>query len=101
MVCRSFSILSVLLALAACSGPETRVRDGLIKAGASPKLADCMAKRMVDGLSYAQLQRLSTIAKSDGEKGRKHMLKRVRDLNDPEIVSVVTTSAALCATGFG
>lgn len=98
---RSFLMLFALLALAACSGPETRVRDGLIKAGASPGLADCMAKRMVDRLSYKQLQRLSTLARSEGEKGRKHMLKRVRDLDDPKIVSVVTSSAALCATGFG
>lgn len=98
---RSFAIFLVLPVLAACSGPETRVRDSLIKTGASPRLAGCMARRMVDRLSHAQLQRLSTLARPDGEKGRKHMLKRVRDLDDPEIVSVVTGSAALCATAFG
>ena len=96
----SFLLLLVPLSLAACSGPESRTRDGLIKAGLSPKMADCMAPRMADRLSIAQLRQLAAIGKGDGKKSVKHVLKRLRDLDDPQIVSVVSSSAALCATGL-
>jgi hypothetical protein len=87
------------LALAACSSPESQTRDGLIKAGVSHDVAECMADQMVDNLSIAQLRRLSALGKGE-KKGVKHLLRRIRDLNDPQIVSVTASAGALCATGL-
>ena len=102
---RSILPLVLFIAVAACSGPESRTREGLIKAGLSPKMADCMAPRMADRLSITQLSLLAAVGKGAGEErgknGLKHVMKRLRELDDPEILSVVSSSAALCATGFG
>ena len=101
---RTFLLLAACAVLAACSGPQSRTRDGLIKAGLSAKMADCMAPRMADRLSITQLRQLAAVGKaSAGEGGKtsvKHVIRRLRELDDPQIVSVVSTSAALCATGF-
>ncbi|KQS03262.1 hypothetical protein ASG11_02465 [Sphingomonas sp. Leaf357] len=96
--------LGLMLALAACSPIESRTRDGLIRAGLSPKLATCMAKPMSEQLSVAQLRKLAKLGTSAGESGeghgRKHLLKRIRSLDDPQIVSVTATAAALCSVGL-
>ncbi|MEN2787786.1 hypothetical protein ACFOKI_00835 [Sphingomonas qilianensis] len=100
----SFLLLPACAALAACSSPESQTRAGLIKAGLSPKMAACMAPRMADRLSITQLRQLAAIGKASGGAGGKDgatdVLKRLRELDDPQIVSVVSSSAALCATGF-
>ena len=91
-----------LLALAACSPIQDRTRDGLIAAGLSPKLAGCMAKPMAEQLSVPQLRKPASIGRQPGEGGgRKQLLKRLRALDDPEIVSVTATAAALCSVGLG
>src|SRR3546814_14879549 len=56
-------VLMLGIGLAACSTPESKVRSRLIEVGVSPPMAGCMAERVVDRLSYAQLRRL-------GERGR-------------------------------
>lgn len=93
--------LAVLLplALAACASPESRTRDALIKAGLSQEVAGCMADQLVDNLSIAQLKRLSAIRKGE-KKGVKHLIRSVRALNDPQIVSVTASAAATCAIGL-
>jgi type IV pilus biogenesis protein CpaD/CtpE len=92
---------AAILALSACATPETRVRTALLDAGLSKPVATCMADRMVDRLSLIQLNRLSGLKKLRGTDMRKvtvdEFLKRTRSLQDPEILSVVTSSGLICA----
>lgn len=92
---------AMILTLAACATPETRLRNGLTNAGLSPQLAACMADRMVDRLSYLQLKRIGSLGSLRDEKlneiGLKKFLFKVRALQDPEILGVATSSAAICA----
>lgn len=98
---RLFSIALPLLALSACATPESRVRTALLDAGLSKPIATCMAQRMVDRLSLAQLQRLSRLSGlgstriSDLTVGE--FLRKTRELGDPEIVAMVTTAGLGCA----
>lgn len=89
------------LLLGACSTPETRVRNGLVEAGLSRPLASCMAARMVDRLSLVQLRRIGRLGELRDENPRQmtvdQFLRRARALGDPEIWSVMSTSAAICA----
>lgn len=80
--------------------PEDRLRTGLVNAGLPRPLAACMAERMVDRLSLAQLMRLADLPKARQAESVDGFLRRVRALGDPEILSVTTSSAALCATGL-
>ncbi len=93
--------LASVLALSACATPETRVRTALMDAGLSQPISACMADRMVDRLSLIQLNRLSGLKKLRGQDVRKlsvdEFLKRTRSLQDPEILSVVTSSGLICA----
>src|SRR3546814_15083068 len=93
---KKFAFLLSLLALAACATPETRVRNSLLKAGLSEPMAVCMAGRMVDRLSLAQLRRLSSLS-SIKERTMQDMtidefIYRIRALHDPEILEVVASS---------
>ena len=97
----------VLLAVAAAAlwfalfrMPEMRLRAGLEGAGFTPRVADCMARRMVKRLSYAQLWKLADLAQSGKGKTRAERLHNLHALADPEIDSVTLSSAALCATGL-
>lgn len=91
----------MLLTLAACATPETRLRNGLVNAGLSQRLAGCMADRMVDRLSYLQLKRIGSLGSLREEKlseiGLDKFLFKIRALKDPEILGVTTSSAAVCA----
>jgi len=77
------------------------LRAGLVNAGLSRPLAACMAERMVDRLSLAQLMRIADLPKAREAESADKFLRRIRSLGDPEIVAVATSSAALCATGIG
>lgn len=96
------SIASVLV-LAACASisPKSRLRAGLIDAGVSPDMAGCMADRMADRLSIAQLRRLQSLGslrKADpGGMGIDRLLHKVRALEDPEIILVTSKAALVCA----
>ncbi len=80
---------------------ETALRD----AGLSPRNAECMAGRMVDRLSIAQLRKLEGLKARDGEATRPALLdefvRRVDRVGDAEVVTVTASSAALCAIGLG
>ncbi|MCW5647158.1 MAG: hypothetical protein KIT23_08040 [Sphingopyxis sp.] len=96
------AVLSLLIvSLAACATPETRLRTGLVNAGLSKPIAACMAERMVDRLSLLQLRRLGSLAslkdKNASDLSLNEFLHKVRALKDPEILTVTTSSAALCA----
>src|SRR3546814_11336128 len=77
------------------------VRNSLLKAGLYEPMAVCMAGRMVDRLSLAQLRRLSSLS-SIKERTMQDMtidefIYRIRALHDPEILEVVASSGLHCA----
>jgi hypothetical protein len=93
-----------LLALAGCAQPlEGRVAARLYEAGLPHSMADCMAKRWVDRLNVFQLRKIQRL--TDGLKRERaqsrltplRLIERVRAMNDPEILEVVSTSTARCA----
>ena len=100
---RALMTLPAALILSSCAtvSPESRVRAGLIDAGLSPRMAGCMAERMVDRLSLIQLRRLQSLA----SLRKSHMedmtvdrfLYKVRALEDPEIFTVTSKAAIICA----
>lgn len=99
-----FLVLAPIMAalvLSGCATPEARLRTGLHDAGLSKAMSACMAERMVDRLSLVQLRRLSSLGtlkeKRIGDLTFDQFLHRVRALKDPEILTVTTSSAALCA----
>ncbi|PNQ04825.1 hypothetical protein [Sphingobium sp. SA916] len=92
---------SLLLLSCTTVSPESRLRTGLIDAGISPRMAGCMAERMVDRLSLTQLRRLQSLAslrKSHmGDMTVDRFLFKVRALEDPEIFAVTSKAAIVCA----
>jgi hypothetical protein len=92
-----------VLALAGCvqTIAEDRVRSALVEAGVSESDSACMAQRMVDRLTIAQLRKLKARA---GEPAQPATLgeyvERVRRVGDAEVVAVTASSAGLCAAGL-
>jgi len=97
----AFPLIAGCFALASCATPETRLRNGLHNAGLSQAMSACMAERMVDRLSLVQLRRLSALGSLKGKRiadlSLDQFFRKVRALKDPEILTVSTSSAALCA----
>ena len=85
--------------LTSCAVPEARLRAGLLNAGLSEPLAACMAERMVDRLSLAQLNRMSDLPRARESVSVDEFLRRVRALRDTEILTVTASSAATCEAG--
>ncbi len=94
-------LLLVPLALTACAIPEARLRTGLENAGLSHAMAACMAERMVDRLSLAQLRRIGDLPRASSSVSVGEFLHRIRALGDAQIVGVSASAAALCAVGMG
>lgn len=94
-------LIAASLMLAGCATPEARLRTGLNNAGLSKAMSACLAERMVDRLSLLQLRRLSALGslkdKRIADLSLDQFLHKVRALKDPEILTVSTSSAALCA----
>jgi hypothetical protein len=93
-----------LLAFAACSQPiEARITSRLEAAGIPQPMAQCMAKRWTKRLDVFQLRKIERLSSDVSHEYKDHTLtvigfiERVDRLDDPEIVRVVTTSAAVCA----
>ena len=93
--------IGVLAMLAGCSTPQAPVRDGLISAGIDQRTATCMADRMVHRLSLLQLRRMAELGKAEHARNLDQLLYRLRSLNDPRIVTVTASAAALCKLGLG
>ena len=96
--------LLVVLPLAACAQSfEGRIAGRLAEAGLSRPVAECMADRWVSRLNVGQLQRISSLAEDlQRERGRGQLtiarfVERVAAVGDPEILTVVSSSAAVCA----
>jgi hypothetical protein len=98
-----FAVLAALLALSACAttSPEAKVRARLMEAGLSQTMAGCMAERLVDRLSMQELRRLGSLAKLGnrdlGSMTIDEFLHRIRALDDPHILTVVTRAGIGCA----
>jgi hypothetical protein len=95
-----FAIAAAAALLAGCAVPQARLRAGLVNAGLSPPLAACMARRMADRLSLMQLRRIGDLPEARESVSVAEFLHNVRALRDPQILSVSSSSAALCATGL-
>ena len=99
--CRNVVFIAACAVLTGCATPETRLRNGLVEAGLSRPMAACMAERMVDRLSLAQLRQLGSLGELKGaDYGRMTLdqfLYKVRALGDPEILGVATSSVGICA----
>lgn len=92
------------LALMGCSKVvETGVADHLEQAGVPAGMAQCMAQMWTERLSAQQLVRLGQTAAEMSEARQQgeplvQILNRAQALDDPQIVEVVTQSAASCIT---
>ncbi len=100
------SAMSVRLLLPACcaslviagcaSIAEPRVRSALVDAGLSERNADCMAGRMVDRLTIAQLRKLESLKDVDrrtlGRLSLADYVGLVERVGDPEVVAVTSTT---------
>lgn len=88
-------------------GPERvarqRIESELLARGLPQPMAECMATRMSEQLSIAQLRKLEALKPEEGEADVPltvaGVLERVRRVGDPEAVEVTATSAAICAFG--
>jgi hypothetical protein len=95
--------LLAILALAGCAttSPRERVRAELLSAGLKPRLANCLADRLVDRLSIAELRQLGRAAKLPrkdvGGMSLRELSDRLAAVGDPHIVSVVTSAGIGCA----
>jgi hypothetical protein len=94
-------VLTPIMLLSACAQPfEGRVATRLAEAGLSRPMADCMAERWVDRLTVFQLRKISALAedlKTERRLTVARFIDRVRQVNDPEVLEVVSTSAVACA----
>jgi len=88
---------AALTLLASCAVPEARLLAGLVNAGLSEPMAACMAERMVDRLSLAQLRRIGDLPYARDERTVAGFLHRVRALRDTQILTVSSAAAAVCA----
>jgi hypothetical protein len=100
---RTISLMLVALSLLGCVtvSKTARVRTALVEAGLSPKMASCMADRLVDRLSDDELRQLGHLAKLPrkdvGHMSIRDIADRVSAIGDPHIVKVVTSSGLGCA----
>ncbi|MFZ9395106.1 MAG: hypothetical protein ACO25F_03475 [Erythrobacter sp.] len=107
MIRRVLAAGALLVLLGGCVDAiaESRVERALVRAGLSEATSSCMAERMVDRLTIAQLRKLEALRGKEGEPMRprtvSQFVERVRRVGDAEVLAVTTSSAALCATGLG
>jgi hypothetical protein len=104
---RTIAIAAVALLAGGCvqAIAQGRVESALVEGGLSQKNAACMAERMVDRLTIAQLKKLERVKALPGEREKPasigEYVERVRRVGDAEVVAVTASSAGLCAVGLG
>ncbi len=95
------ALVLAVMGVSACTTPETRVRNGLISIGLSEPVSACMADRMVDRLSFQQLDKLNRLGKlrkrEPADFSMNEFVEQTKALQDPEIVGVVSSSGLICA----
>jgi hypothetical protein len=90
------------LSLSACKAVvQNKVETALVDAGVPAGMAGCMAPIWANKLSVEQIRGIQNFATNVRvERGRLtvgRLLEYVRKWNDPQALTVVTTSAARCA----
>jgi len=99
-------IAPLLLGIAVLAGcvtpsPRDRVHQELLNAGVKPRMASCLADRLVDRLSIAELRELGRAAKLPrkdvGNMTIGEIVDRLQAVGNPHIVSVVTSAGLGCA----
>lgn len=79
---------------------EARVESALLANGVPPELAECMAPKLTDRLSIAQLVRLERLAPEEGEEALPasgdEALERLRRVDDPQAVEALFVTAGRC-----
>ena len=79
---------------------EDRVEGALLANGLPAPMADCMAGKLTDKLSIAQLQSLEKLGPQGGEsripQSRAEALDRLRRVEDSEAVSALVGAATSC-----
>ena len=103
MGCRA-AVIAVALLPALLGGcvekiAESRVRTALVDAGLSDNVSTCMARRMVDRLTITQLRKLQAL--QGPKRSVAQYVDVVRKIGDRDVLEVTSSSAVLCATGFG
>lgn len=97
---RAIILAAIALGLSGCASKLAygRVKSALTEAGLSDANASCMADRMTDKLTVAQLRKLERL------KGEKRSVldyvAAVRRVGDGQAIQVTLSSAALCSTGL-
>ncbi|MFN3944730.1 MAG: hypothetical protein ACK4K7_07360 [Allosphingosinicella sp.] len=102
VLARLLAPCAAIALLSACAAPfEGRIARNLSEAGLPRGMADCMAAIWVDRLSVFQLREISRLSSDLRAEGRAltvgRLVERVRQVDDPVIFEVVSTSAARCA----
>ncbi|MBX7483676.1 hypothetical protein [Qipengyuania qiaonensis] len=84
---------------------EDRLEEEMVAAGLPQPMAECLAGRMSERLSVSQLRQLENLRPEEGEAdiplSVAEFLERVRRVDDPEVLEVAASSAAICAFGGG
>ena len=82
-----------------------RIETALVEQGLPQPLAYCMGERLSQRLSFGQLRTLQAAAEDATTSERQFVLpaflERIRRLDDPHIVEVAASSAAICAFAGG
>ncbi len=95
------ALLVLVLAAGGCAmTPYQRVRAALIEAGVPDPVANCMADRMTKKLSVGQLKELRYLSRSKNDQGHfstGEFVRRLREINDPEVVLVTSKAALRCS----
>lgn len=90
--------LLLVMAMAGCASPRTRIETKLVEAGLPRPQAACVADRMASQLSLGQLQKISD-AVAPARYGKLtigELTERLMRVNDPEIIRVLTNAGINC-----
>ena len=99
---RTTLLAAALFSLTACGAvAENRIETALTDAGLSKPVSSCIADRMVDKLSMAQLRSISELKDKAGERPKEmglpaFLLAHRSDL-DPEVYAVIAKAGVGCA----
>ncbi len=100
---RSIGLIFAGLAVLALGGcvediKQDRVKVALMNTGFSEELSDCMAHRMAQKLTIAQLRRLQELG--GPKQSWMDYVASVKRVHDPDAMEILVSSAALCRAGL-